>query len=209
MRLISVAKLYDHSLRTTTNVNKYVERVTSVLTSLTGTPNSNPETAYVYDIALGEGKNARTLNLELQPLLSNDQSLDEPHFIDSANTFLFFGGTLFLADPPPANAQEREVALLMAKKEILRSHVSTAKLRSEVAALEAIASRDHYPSRKPISDTVKRAVWVRDQGRCVGCGSTTDLQFDHIIPYSKGGGDSEQNLQILCGTCNRSKSDSI
>ena len=52
-------------------------------------------------------------------------------------------------------------------------------------------------------------VWERDAGRCVKCGSEDDLQFDHVIPVAKGGGNVAENVQILCGDCNRQKSDSI
>jgi transposase len=34
-----------------------------------------------------------------------------------------------------------------------------------------------------------------------------DIHFDHIIPWSKGGPTEENNIQLLCGTCNRKKSD--
>ena len=60
--------------------------------------------------------------------------------------------------------------------------------------------------RKPISDEVKMFVWKRDGGCCVKCGSQELLEFDHIIPVSKGGSDTERNLQLLCETCNRKKS---
>jgi hypothetical protein len=59
--------------------------------------------------------------------------------------------------------------------------------------------------RKPILDEVKMFVWQRDGGRCVGCSSNADLEYDHIIPHVMGGSDSARNLQLLCGTCNRAK----
>lgn len=61
-------------------------------------------------------------------------------------------------------------------------------------------------SRTRIPDDLKQYVWTRDGGECQGCGSTGELQFDHIIPVSKGGSSNAENLQILCGPCNRSKS---
>jgi hypothetical protein len=59
-------------------------------------------------------------------------------------------------------------------------------------------------SRK-IPQDVLIAVSVRDQGRCVSCGATTDLHFDHKIPWSRGGTNSEYNIQLMCGSCNRRK----
>ena len=64
------------------------------------------------------------------------------------------------------------------------------------------------PDRR-ISDEVKREVWQRDLGKCVQCGGKEKLEFDHIIPVSKGGSNTARNIQLLCETCNRSKSDSI
>jgi hypothetical protein len=53
--------------------------------------------------------------------------------------------------------------------------------------------------RRIIPSHVKLAVWKRDGGACIQCGSTQNLHFDHILPYSKGGtSDSEKNIQLLC-----------
>ncbi len=56
---------------------------------------------------------------------------------------------------------------------------------------------------------VKNFVWERDDGKCVKCGSKEDLQWDHDIPFSKGGANTIQNIQILCAKCNREKKDKI
>lgn len=56
---------------------------------------------------------------------------------------------------------------------------------------------------------IKNLVWQRDEGICNKCGSKNDLQFDHVIPFSKGGANSVKNLQILCGKCNRKKFNKI
>ena len=63
--------------------------------------------------------------------------------------------------------------------------------------------------RPPIPKEVADAVYSRDRGKCVYCGSTENLQFDHIIPFSKGGATSVENLQLLCQKCNLEKSNKI
>lgn len=61
-----------------------------------------------------------------------------------------------------------------------------------------------------IPPTVKLAVWKRDKGQCVLCGSTDNLHFDHIIPYSKGGSSLvAENIQLLCARHNIAKKDKI
>ena len=63
--------------------------------------------------------------------------------------------------------------------------------------------------RPPIPQEIVDAVYRRDKGRCVKCGSTKNLQLDHIIPFSKGGATSLENLQLLCQKCNLEKSNKI
>lgn len=65
------------------------------------------------------------------------------------------------------------------------------------------------PKRPPIPREVVDAVYRRDGARCVYCGSTENLQLDHIIPFSKGGATTLENLQLLCQKCNLEKSNKI
>ncbi|WP_405211826.1 HNH endonuclease [Dokdonia sp. Asnod2-E02] len=60
-----------------------------------------------------------------------------------------------------------------------------------------------------ISQSVKDKVWNRDNGKCVECGSNLLLEFDHIIPFAKGGSNTYRNIQLLCEPCNRLKSAKI
>ena len=76
-----------------------------------------------------------------------------------------------------------------------------AKRRTELKDL------DH---NRMIPTSVKLEVWKRDKGRCVQCGRTDNLHFDHILPYSKGGTSLKaENIQLLCARHNLQKRDSI
>lgn len=63
--------------------------------------------------------------------------------------------------------------------------------------------------RPPIPKDIVDAIYRRDGGRCVYCGSTENLHIDHIIPFSRGGATSIENLQLLCQKCNLQKSNKI
>ena len=74
--------------------------------------------------------------------------------------------------------------------------------------LEEPKVEDGKRSRR-IPQDVKDKVWNRDGGKCVECSSNENLEFDHIIPHSKGGANTYRNIQLLCEPCNRTKSDNI
>lgn len=80
------------------------------------------------------------------------------------------------------------------------------------ALQELIDKGELFPEankRPPIPKDVVDAVWNRDGGKCVYCGSNENLHLDHIIPFSKGGDTSIENLQLLCQKCNLEKSNKI
>jgi 5-methylcytosine-specific restriction endonuclease McrA len=53
----------------------------------------------------------------------------------------------------------------------------------------------------------RREVLRRDKHTCQYCGSTKHLTLDHVIPRSKGGKHSWDNVVIACEQCNSRKGD--
>jgi 5-methylcytosine-specific restriction endonuclease McrA len=56
-----------------------------------------------------------------------------------------------------------------------------------------------------IPNSLRTAVFERDAYRCKHCDSHIDLTADHIVPESKGGETTLENLQTLCRSCNCKK----
>lgn len=55
----------------------------------------------------------------------------------------------------------------------------------------------------------KAMIYKRDDNKCQYCGSTRSLTIDHVIPKSKGGGDTWDNLVVACCSCNAKKGDKL
>ena len=84
------------------------------------------------------------------------------------------------------------------------------KMRLSDASDDAAYREDSSEFRRVIPSWVKQAVYKRDKGRCVLCGSEDQLHFDHELPFSKGGtGITPQNIRILCARHNLEKSAKI
>jgi hypothetical protein len=72
-----------------------------------------------------------------------------------------------------------------------------------------LADRE-LPVSRLIPTEVKVAVWKRDHGKCVLCGSNQNLHYDHDLPYSRGGSSIlVENVRLLCATHNLKKSAKI
>ncbi|MEV0449858.1 HNH endonuclease [Streptomyces sp. NPDC050600] len=65
------------------------------------------------------------------------------------------------------------------------------------------------PPRKrvPISEAKRARVLTRDGHSCRGCGANEDLTIDHIKHWSRGGSNADDNLRVLCRSCNSKRSD--
>jgi hypothetical protein len=96
------------------------------------------------------------------------------------------------------------------KDELLKNEkTDIKKVKLLVDQKNKIIDGESKHKRHSVPKKVQDRVWNRDGGKCVECRSNENLEFDHIIPVSKGGANTYRNIQLLCGTCNRSKSDKI
>ncbi|SRR5688500_14028075 len=102
---------------------------------------------------------------------------------------------------------DEECALEVANA-VLQHDKRYQRLRRIVESYENM-SRAEEARREAIPDDIRLFVWQRDQGRCVRCGSIERLEFDHIIPVTKGGSSTARNIQLLCEPCNRVKGSNI
>jgi 5-methylcytosine-specific restriction endonuclease McrA len=107
-----------------------------------------------------------------------------------------------------ANPRNRDEQCLLIKQYVLRRERSVERMRREVESLENFDNLEGAV-REPIPEHVRLFVWRRDKGQCVRCGSRERLEFDHIIPVVAGGSSTERNIQLLCESCNRSKSATV
>jgi len=120
-----------------------------------------------------------------------------PVVADGRRTYWWFEDRVYWEDE---GLDHRDVVALVRDRERRRRRA----LERAHGALAAEAEGGPL-RRRAIPRAVRHAVFERDGGRCTGCGSDFDLQYDHVIPVALGGGDAADNLQLLCGDCNRRK----
>ena len=89
------------------------------------------------------------------------------------------------------------------------------RMRDELGLFYDGAHRTDVPKRTDLGDlppyrSHKPTLYGLQEGDCAGCGAHFEarhLEVDHIISRRKGGTDHIDNLQLLCGSCNRIKGD--
>src|SRR6201984_1966603 len=104
------------------------------------------------------------------------------------------------------------VLLLKAKAELVERGLS--ELHSETSTLARpvvirLVSYVNVPRDAHRRKITRRAVFARDSWPCQYCGSRSNLTVDHVIPRSKGGSSSWDNIVASCAPCNRRKGDRL
>ena len=73
--------------------------------------------------------------------------------------------------------------------------------------LRSESTKESEPNSKSFSRSIPtrtvRQVWRRDRSECKLCGSQHALQVDHVHPWAWGGNNDENNLRLLCRSCNQ------
>ncbi|MGL4594125.1 MAG: DNA methyltransferase [Thermoguttaceae bacterium] len=90
------------------------------------------------------------------------------------------------------------------------------RLSDDAGLFKDFVATTKVPRRTDITEiapskSVKAGLYQEQSGHCNACGGEFELrnlEIDHIIPKSKGGGDYYKNYQLLCGCCNKIKGDS-
>ncbi len=76
--------------------------------------------------------------------------------------------------------------------------------RHEIRIPSVVVLKDYVKPQKRVAFT-RFNLFLRDEFRCQYCGSPHDLTFDHVVPRSRGGTTSWENVVAACSPCNLRK----
>ena len=169
-----------------------------------GRISQNPDRGWQAPVVIGSGPASRVVQVDLDAGY-DPKSLEPAPLIDGTDLWSYRGTVAHVSGGEELSPEERNLKI---KHAVLRHDKAFSRMLREIQAFENIERTDGA-RRERISEAVRLFVWQRDQGRCVQCGSSEKLEFDHVIPIAKGGGNTERNIQLLCEQCNRSKGANI
>jgi len=103
----------------------------------------------------------------------------------------------------------RAVVLVLTEKAVAVAEsgdvVHSALVALQVPSVVRLTRFVRVPYR-PTVPLTRKAVFARDGGRCVYCGAAA-TSLDHVVPKSRGGPHSWDNVVSACGRCNHVKAD--
>ena len=113
-------------------------------------------------------------------------------------------------EPLKVISWQRAVGMVwVGKVEVLRSYESVLRAVSWSVAMPAVVRLHQFVRRHRARIAFsRRNVFLRDEHRCQYCRQhfpATELTCDHVMPRSRGGRTSWENVVTACGPCNRRK----
>ncbi len=100
------------------------------------------------------------------------------------------------------------VLVIKGRAEIIKNDVNIIRSETITYTKPLIIRLFNYISHKTKNLRVNRQrLYKRDNNECAYCGSKKELTIDHIIPKSRGGKNTWNNLITCCLPCNLKKGD--
>ncbi len=101
--------------------------------------------------------------------------------------------------------QDAVKAVFLDRVNIVSEYDATVRSPNMEFRIPSVVSLKTYikPSRNPAFTRFN--VFLRDRFICQYCGSREDLTFDHLVPRSKGGQTTWENVVAACSPCNLKK----
>lgn len=132
-----------------------------------------------------------------------------------AKWFTDFESMRVLEAEKPEDEQDARLAIYQSKTKESTDGMDSLRYRHEflkeslLSTIPDLAAKD---SKRNFDEAQRQVIFRRDKGICQSCGTKCEWnawEADHIIPWNRGGQTTVSNGQVLCPTCNASKSDSI
>lgn len=99
--------------------------------------------------------------------------------------------------------------LFLDKAELIHEHptlkIKTVNKEFDYPSVIRLKKYANIPFKRIV--LARKNIFKRDGNKCVYCGSHSDLTIDHVVPKSKGGADTWENLVTACNKCNNKKGD--
>ena len=101
--------------------------------------------------------------------------------------------------------QEVIKAVFLDRVEVVSTYDHVVRSPSFEMRLPSVVSLKHYVAQDRPPAFTRFNLFLRDRFACQYCRSPEDLTFDHVIPRSRGGRTTWENVVTACGTCNLRK----
>jgi 5-methylcytosine-specific restriction endonuclease McrA len=101
--------------------------------------------------------------------------------------------------------QDAVKAVYMDRVEVIAHYDQAVHSPSMEMRLPSVISLKEYVHQERAPAFTRFNLFLRDGFKCAYCGSPQELTFDHVVPRSKGGKTTWENIVTACSPCNLKK----